>query len=381
MTSMNMRRWHSCRPVSYLAAIVGAISLLIGLGCAAATSAETTTDSAVKSTQLSEFMQQFAASRPFSGSIMVTQRGETLLRTSYGMANVELSVPNTPETRFRIGSVSKQFTAMAILILAERGRFKLDDRLVDLVPGLPQTWSGVRVFHLLNHTSGIMHSWDLPGFEERVMTPFPVAEMIEAIKDKPLLFEPGADFQYSGIGYFLLANIIERTSGQSYEDFLKREIFEPLGMRDSGEDHPERIIPLRASGYTSVGGTLQNAKTIYMPNLIGGGDLYSTVSDLSSWDQALAAGKLISAESYRAMFTPGRNDYGYGWKILHSNGHQVIEHSGGVNGFRAYIRRLPQQQVGIFILTNVYNVEETAQPQYKMEEIYTGMERILLGGR
>jgi CubicO group peptidase (beta-lactamase class C family) len=305
-----------------------------------------------QTSQLSELLQDAVAKRSFSGAVLVTENDIVLLKGGYGMANVELQVPNTPATKFRIGSVTKQFTAMAVLILAEQGKLKLDDRVVDLLPGLPRAWADIRVYQLLNHTSGIMHSWEIPGFTKKVMTPWPLNSMIDEIKDRPLLFRPGTDVHYSGIGYFLLARIVERVSGQTYEIFLKDAIFDPLGMKDTGGDSDLPIIPGRAAGYVHMDGQLQNAPFIYMPNLTGGGNLYSTVEDLARWDHALTTGRLISSRSYEKMFTAGREGFGYGWKISQVGGHTVIEHSGGVNGFAAHIRRVPDRKIGIFILSN-----------------------------
>lgn len=288
----------------------------------------------------------------FSGAVMVREGREILIRDGFGFANVELQVPNTPETKYRIGSITKQFTAMIVMILVEEGKLSLEDRLVDRVPDVPAQWSRIRIHHLLNFTSGLMHSWDIPGFPEKIMVPYPLGAMIEEVSSMPLLFAPGEGCHYSGLGYFLLARIIEGVAGRGLESVLKAKIFEPLGMDASGADSQAAIIQGRAAGYVRVGGMLQNAPAIHMENLNGGGNLYSTVDDLACWDCALNAGSFVSADAYSAMYSPGRDAYGYGWKVLQASDPMILGSGGGVNGFRAYIRRVPEREICIVILSN-----------------------------
>lgn len=306
----------------------------------------------MKQESVGGYISDLEKRRGFSGAVMVTRMGTTRLRAAYGLANVEFQIPNTPETKFRIGSITKQFTAMIVMMLAERGKLSVRDRLVDRMAGLPRWWSDIRIQHLLNHTSGLMHSWDLPRFGEKIMAPYPLEAMIEDIGAEPLLFAPGKSCHYSGIGYFILARIIESVSGESFGAVLRKSIFEPLGMGDSGADSSVAIIPRRAAGYVQVAGVTQNAPFIYMQNLAGGGNLYSTVDDLGRWDSALTAGMFVSASSYRAMYTPEKEDYGYGWKVSKTNGRTVLHHGGSVNGFRAHIRRIPDEKASIIILSN-----------------------------
>jgi CubicO group peptidase (beta-lactamase class C family) len=187
---------------------------------------------------------------------------------------------------------------MAILILQEQGKLQLEDSLAIHLRDLPEHWASITLHQLLTHTSGIMHSWSLPGFEEKMMIPVTLDETLALFHDEPLLYEPGTGFAYSGLGYFLLAKVIETVSGCSYEEFLRAEIFEPLGMDDTGADTPDVVLKHRASGYVLEGGVLRNAPVIFMPILTGGGNLYSTVTDLSLWDSALTAQRLISPQSY-----------------------------------------------------------------------------------
>ncbi len=305
------------------------------------------------SSQISDFMNHLVTEHEFSGSVIVTKNGKTIHSKGYGWANREHQIPNTPDTKFRIGSITKQFTAMAIFILYERGKLELDSPISTYIPNLPRKWSEITIDQLLTHTSGIMHSWLLPGFTETMMQPATLAETIDRFKNRPLLFTPGESFAYSDVGYFILAQIIEQVTGETYEDFLRRSIFNPLGMNDTGADNYRQILSHRATGYTrNQAGYLENAAHIYMPILTGGGNLYSTVKDLARWDQALTKQKLISEISYQKMYTPVKRNYAYGWFLEEGFGHQKIRHNGNVPGFRSFIIRYPKPQVCIVILKN-----------------------------
>lgn len=303
---------------------------------------------------LDQYLTAQATDHGFNGSVLVTKAGKVILRKGYGFANLELRVPNAPETKFRIGSVTKQFTAMAIMILQEQGKLKVQDPISAHLTDLPAAWKPITIHQLLSHTSGLMHSWELPGFTETMMVPSTRAATIDRFRDKPLLSVPGTKYHYSGLGYFLLAGIIEHASGVSYGDFLQQHVFGPLGMRDTGEDRQGPILTHRASGYRPVEGGFENDAPIDMPLLTGGGNLYSTIDDMGKWDRALAAGKLISKASYEAMYTPVLNNYGYGWIVARqADGKRTLTHSGGTPGFRALILRFVDDDTSIIILSNV----------------------------
>jgi CubicO group peptidase (beta-lactamase class C family) len=288
------------------------------------------------------------------GSVIVTRGGATLFSAGYGMANREHGVPNSPATKFRIGSITKQFTAMAILILQDRGMLQVEDRVGDHISTVPESWQELTIHQLLTHTSGIMHSWALPGFAETMAAPTTRDATLARFFKQPLVFEPGTGFQYSGVGYFLLAKLIEVVSGKRYAEFLDAEIFTPLGMSDTGADRRDVVLEGRASGYgRSEDGTVQNSPAIFMPLLTGGGNLYSTVEDMARWDRALAEHALVSEEAYAAMYRPEREGYRYGWRIGELDGHRSISHSGGVPGFNAFILRLPEEEVCVVVLTNL----------------------------
>jgi len=289
----------------------------------------------------------------FSGAVLVSKGGDVVFEAAKGMADRTAGRPNTPETIFRVGSVTKQFTAMAVLILQDRGRLDVRDPVGRHVPGLPEAWRELTIHQLLTHTSGLMHSWALPGFRETMARPTTLDETLARFSDQPLLFEPGSDFQYSGLGYFLLAKLIEQVSGQSYAAFLRTEIFDPLGMKDTGADDPSLSLPRRAQGYDrGQDGSIQVAAEIFVPLLTGGGNLYSTVGDLAKWDRALASHQLVSERAYAAMYHPERKNYAYGWLVGQVLNHDALFHSGGLPGFSAYNLRFPSDGIDVIVLSN-----------------------------
>lgn len=193
---------------------------------------------------LEAYMKTALKDHNFRGSVIVAVDGHTLLKEGYGLANIEHEVANTPQTRFRIGSVTKSFTAMGVMLLDERGKLTVDDPIVRYLPNAPNSWQEITIHQLLTHTSGLMLPWALPGFWDRVMmVPATLEETICLFRDEPLLFGPGEDYQYSGLGYFVLASIIESISAQTYGVFLQSEILGPLGMNDTGVDQPQRTPP------------------------------------------------------------------------------------------------------------------------------------------
>lgn len=294
----------------------------------------------------------------FSGAILIARDGKVLMSKGYGLASRELNVPNTPQMKFRIGSLTKQFTAMAVMILQERGKLSVRDSVCKYVPDCPQGWAEITVHHLLTHTSGIQDLLSFPDFRQTMALPSPVAQTVERFKNKPLDFKPGTKFKYSNSGYVLLGYIIERVSGQSYEAYLQENIFEPLKMSNSGNDHNDLIIKNRAAGYVKRDGAIINAPYIDMSIPTGGGSLYSTVEDLFLWDQGLYTEKLVTKKSLAAMFTPYTTaDWGdgaaYGWFIgKDKSNHEYMGFLGGINGFAAHIMRYPKEKALVVVLSN-----------------------------
>jgi CubicO group peptidase (beta-lactamase class C family) len=289
----------------------------------------------------------------FSGAVLISKEGKTLFAKGYGYANAEHQVPNTPRTKFRLGSITKQFTAMAILILQERGKLKVGDPVGKYLDDAPKTWEAVTIRHLLTHTGGVPSYTDDPSYRKKMMMPETVKSMIARFRDKPLDFKPGERFHYSNSGYFLLGAIIEKVSGKTYEAFLKEAIFDPLGMNDTGYDHSATLLPGRASGYQLRGDHLENAEYLDMAQPYAAGSLYSTVLDLARWDRALCDGKLISKDSYAELYKPAKNNYAYGWVVTTAKSRKEIQHGGGINGFVTQILRYPDQKLCVVVLCNV----------------------------
>lgn len=301
---------------------------------------------------IDDFLSNLSESGTFSGSVAVVIDGITVVSSGYGLANIEHDVPNKPKTKIRVGSITKQFTATAILLLQDRSALNVKDTLGEHLPNMPDAWQTLTIHQLLNHTSGLTHPWRLPDFEQRMMVPHTVDEVLSHYYDVPLISEPGTEYHYSGVGYFLLSQIIEEVSGQQYHRFLRENIFDPLDMASTGSDRQEQIIRDRASGYEMVDGAVINAAPIYMQILTGGGDIYSTVEDMRHWHDGLTGKKLLSEESYAQMFTPGLNNYGYGWQIQLHNGLTMAMHTGGMPGFRSLFMTFPELDSCIIILSN-----------------------------
>ena len=292
----------------------------------------------------------------FSGSVLVAVEGKPVFRKAYGLANREWNVSNTPDTKFRLGSITKQFTAAAILQLAEQGKLSIDDPVSKYYPSAPAAWSKITIRHLLTHTSGIPTYTALPGFFDRqARMPFKPEELVRLTQDKPLDFEPGKGYAYDNSGYVLLGVIVEKASGEPYAQYLQEHIFGPLGMKDSGFDSAQAIIAKRAAGYELGPNGAVNTQFLDMSVPYSAGSLYSTVDDLLIWDQALYAAKPLKAESLKAMFTDYGHKYGFGFQIDNKWDHPRIAHGGAVNGFITEFERYPQDRLTVIVLSNVMN--------------------------
>jgi CubicO group peptidase (beta-lactamase class C family) len=290
----------------------------------------------------------------FSGAVLVAVDGKPVLRQGVGLAERELGVANTPQTKFRIGSITKQFTATAILQLQEAGKLSIDDPISKYYADAPPAWSKVTLRHLLTHTSGIPTYTALPGFfAKEARQPHTPEELIKLTRDKPLEFEPGSKFAYDNSGYILLGYVVEKVSGQRYADYVQQHIFTPLGMTSSGYDDPDRLIPGRAAGYDrGPDGKLHNAAFLDMSVPYAAGSLYSTVDDMLTWDQTIYAAKLLKPESLKAMSTDYGNKYGFGFVVDQKWGQDRVWHNGGINGFTASFQRYPKARVTAVALNN-----------------------------
>lgn len=303
--------------------------------------------------KLDEYMTALTGAGRFSGSVLVARGGRVLLAKGYGLANAELNVPNTAETKFRLGSVTKQFTALAILQLQEKGKLRVDDSVCKYVPECPEAWRKITIHHLLTHTAGIPNFTSFPDYARTMHIRSPVAATIERFKGKPLDFAPGEKFQYSNSGYVLLGYILERTAGQEYAEYLQENIFGPVKMADSGYDTFSAVLKNRAAGYSRRAGRLVNAAYIDMTIPHAAGSLYSTVNDLYLWDQALYTDKLVSRASLDRIFAPFKGGYAYGWVVTERFKRKLITHGGGINGFVTVIDRYPEERACVIVLSNV----------------------------
>jgi CubicO group peptidase (beta-lactamase class C family) len=315
--------------------------------------------------KINEYMDALVRAGKFNGSILVAREGKVLVSKGYGMANYELDVPNTPQTKYRLGSITKPFTAMAIMLLQERGKLGVQDSICKYVAECPAGWQQITIHHLLSHTSGLAKHDKAGDYLKTAMIPMTLTQLIDGFKSKPADFKPGEKFDYNNNGYILLGHVIEKVSGQSYEVFLKENIFTPLRMMDTGYDNHDQIIKNRASGYVRqsdrVGGELYNAAYADMSQQLSAGGLYSTTGDLMRLDQALYDGKILSQKTLDTMFTiaignyGSAPNYGYGWFVNKQFNRRAISHPGGVPGFTSILTRFPDDKVVIILLGNLEN--------------------------
>ena len=300
---------------------------------------------------LEKYMQAQASVKGFTGAVLVMQKDKVLLKKGYGLADREWNVSNTADTKFRIGSITKQFTAACILQLAELGRLSLNDKLSKYFPDFPKGDS-VTIHMLLNHTSGIANYTSIPGFENVERLSWSKDSMISFFSDKPYTHSPGTKFKYSNSGYFLLGAIIEKASGQSYGTYLQKYIFDVLNMPNTGIDRWDSIIPMHAKGYSIENKIPKPANFIALNWPFSAGVLYSTTEDLYKWDRALYDNTILSATAKQKMFTPGKGNYGYGFVIDSLEGQYRIWHNGGIPGYLSNISRFTNDDLSVIVLAN-----------------------------
>ncbi|MBA3694518.1 MAG: serine hydrolase [Acidobacteria bacterium] len=313
-----------------------------------------------KSAKIDELMKIYQSYGQFNGAALVAENGKVIYKKGLGLANMEWNIPNETDTKFRLGSITKQFTAALILQLVEQGKIKLDGNVSDYLPDYRKdVGDRVTIHHLLTHTSGIPSYTNQPRFFEDVSrNPFVVADFVKKYTSGDLEFEPGSKFSYNNSGYFLLGAIIEKVTGKPYEQVLKENILDPLGMKNTGYDHFDAVLSKRASGYNKTPKGYINAPYLDMSIPYAAGSLYSTVEDLYLWDRALYTDKLLSAKSKELMFKPNLENYGYGFSITNASVGAtketipVITHGGGINGFNTTIVRLVGNQHLIVLLDN-----------------------------
>lgn len=305
-------------------------------------------------------------------ALAIVRDGKTIKSLGYGLANLELDVPVKPETIFQTGSVGKQFTATAVMMLVEDGKIRLDDPIGRYLSGAPARWKNITVRNLLTHTSGI-HDYETESLKKKgaafinLRNDYTEDELFKKFSGLPLDFPPGSKWSYSNSGYVLLGILIHKVTGQFYGDVLQERIFRPLGMSYTRIISEADIIPNRAAGYRLVNGGIKNQEWVSpMLNTTADGALYTNIVDMARWDAALYTEKLLKKGSLDQMWTAvclndGKTaDYGFGWDVTSVNGHRLIEHGGAWQGFTAQISRYVDDKFTVIVLTNLDS--EHSQP-------------------
>ena len=326
--------------------------------------------------EIDRYMQASVLADHFMGAILVAQHGKIILARGYGKANIVLGTPNTPQTEFRIGSVTKEFTATAILMLQQKGKLNYEDPVCKYVPDCPADWQPITIYDLLTHTSGIPNFTSFPGYTDIEKKPITPAALVGLFKDKPLDFKPGSGFSYSNSGFVLLGYIIERVSGETYEKFVDQNILQPLGLSATGYDNSHPATSTHAQGYAYTFKGYEPAPFVDMTVPYAAGALYSNVLDLHKWDQALAAGNALPPDLSAAMLSTHATmspdvHYGFGWVISSLFGHKEDWHNGGIEGFTALNSWFPDDDAYVIVLDN------TSCPD--MDDIGRSLAAILFG--
>ena len=301
--------------------------------------------------RLEQQAKGYADQGRFIGSVAVAHDGKIVYSQGFGLADEEWGIPNAPDTKFRLGSITKQFTGMAILLLEQQGKLKVDDPVCKFLTTCPDAWKPLTLHHLLTHTSGVVNFTSLPDYSELKKKRSKAEDTALVVKDKPLEFDPGTKFKYSNTGYILLGAVIEKASGMTYAEFMQRNVFDPLGMKDTGVEDQRKLINKRAKGYV-CSPTCGHADFIDMSIPHAAGAMYSTVLDLVKWDEAIRAGKLLTPENHKRWVTPYKDGYAYGWAVKQTEGMLEVGHGGGIDGFATMIVRFPEKGVVAVAFTN-----------------------------
>jgi CubicO group peptidase (beta-lactamase class C family) len=330
--------------------------------------------------RMEQVIQSFVSNQHFMGSVLVARGNEVLLDKGYGFANLEWEVPNSPSAKFRLGSITKQFTAASILLLEERGKLSTGDAVNKYMPDGPAAWGKITIHNVLTHTSGIPSFTGFPDYAS--LEPFTTTpeQLVKRFRDKPLDFQPGEKLSYSNSGYVLLGYLIEKISGESYQKFVQENIFTPLGMKNSGYDSNSEVLPHRAAGYSPGPNGPQNAGYIDMTVPFSAGGLYSTTGDLWRWEQGLFGGRVLRPASLQKMTTPFKDDYACGLMVHTVNGRQVIEHGGGIEGFNTQLAYYPEDKLTVVVLSNM-NGPATPDLAAKLGALAHGEKVVLLSER
>lgn len=295
-------------------------------------------------------------------SLLVAREGKIVRAQGYGFSNVELQVPVKPETVFQSGSVGKQFTATAVMMLVEEGKIHLDDPITNYFKNAPLAWRQVTIRELLSHTAGFTDYPEKVDFRKD----YSEADLLKIVEAIPLAFPPGTSYSYANLGYLTLGILIHQVTGEFYGDFLQQRIFQPLGMTTTHIISEADIVPNRAAGYRLVKGELKNQKWVSPTlNTTADGALYFSILDLAKWDAALYTEKLLPRSSLEQMWTPAKllsgkanpGNYGFGWHMVEKNGHRVLDHGGAWQGFEVHISRYVDDKLTVVVLTNLADAE------------------------
>lgn len=302
-----------------------------------------------------EMLSAYHKQGKFTGTVLIAKAGKIVFEKGYGYADLKNKIPNTPTTEFRIGSLSKPFTATAIMQLQEKGKLNIKDPIQKYIPDYPKGDS-ILIEHLLNHTSGIKSLTSMKQYYEKwIAQPSTLENTISYFKNEPLNFSPGTRYEYSNSNFILLSYIAEKASGLPFSTLLHQSIFKKIKLKHSGLDQNARVSKLKAVGYdTTPTDSFAVARYTDMSVLSGAGAIYSTARDLYLWDRALYSNKLLSEDSKKLMFTPAKNNYGLGWEVRESGGRKMISHSGSIDGYLTNYMRFPDEDVCIIFLSNYF---------------------------
>lgn len=333
-------------------------------------------DATTLAKKVDEYITAHVKVNDFSGTVLLAKDGKPLFVKGYGYANREWQIPNGPDTKFRIGSITKQFTSMLIMQLREQGKVKLEDSVCAYVARCPDTWKPVTIHHLLTHTSGIPSYTGVAALSAKIMVPHTTEQVMDYVRDLPLEWTPGEHFAYNNSGYYLLGMVIEKITGKKYDAALQDMIFSPLDLSDTGYDWPGTIIPRRASGYQGRGAAVRNSPAIDMQQPYAAGAMYSTVLDLLRWEQMLYTEKLIPEASKKIMWTPVLSNYAYGWIMYPASratfGHARMQHGGVIHGFSTVLIRVPEVKLTAIVFSNNPAAGPAAPIGWDMLAIYYG---------
>jgi CubicO group peptidase (beta-lactamase class C family) len=302
-----------------------------------------------------KYLSNLSREGKFSGSVLLARSNKVLLKKGYGSANRQYEISNTPQTKFLLASMTKQFTALGIMMLQEEGKINIKDSICKYIVQCPDYWQAVTLQQLLNHTSGITE-FGKPQPENDCFrrTPMSTSAAVERVKQFKPDFIPGEKFAYSSAGYILLGFVIEKVTGKNYEAFLKANVLDPLKMTNTGQQHQKQLNKNLAAGYSRArDGSISNFDYFNLDYLFSAGGLYSTIEDLYLYDQALYTEKLVKQNTLNQMFIPGLENSGFGWEIFQRYNHRLIRSDGRSFGFSNSMVRFPDQKITVIVLSNI----------------------------